>query len=210
MIERGEDVWVWDDDGQALPRRHRQPLVLRTSATAGRRSPPPSRQQFKQLEAYSAFGDFVTARSLSSWPSTLADLAPMPARIFLTSGGGESIDTAAKLARRYWSALGQPDRTLLISRTAGYHGTNGYGTALAGIPANREGFGPQIETVQVPHDSLEALEAAIDGAGAERIAAFFVEPVIGAGGVYPPHARLHRGPRRRSASATACCSSRTP
>ncbi len=56
--------------------------------------------------------------------------------------------------------LGQPDRMLLISRTAGYHGTNGYGTALGGIPANREGFGPQVETVQVPHDSLEAVAAA--------------------------------------------------
>jgi putrescine---pyruvate transaminase len=117
---------------------------------------------------------------------TLADLAPMPARIFLTCGGGESIDTAAKIAQRYWSAQGQPDRTLLISRTGGYHGTNGYGTALAGIPANREGFGPQIETLQVPHDSLEAVAAEIEETGAERLAAVFVEPVIGAGGVYPP------------------------
>ena len=80
----------------------------------------------------------------------------MPARVFLGSGGGDAIDTAAKLARRYWFELGQPDRTLLISRTAGYHGTHGFGTALAGIPANRDGFGPQVETVQVPHDSLEA------------------------------------------------------
>ena len=110
----------------------------------------------------------------------------MPARIFFTTGGGESIDTAAKLARRYWSAVGQPERTLLISRTAGYHGVNGFGTALGGIPANREGFGPQVETIQVPHDSLEALEDAITHAGAERVAAVFAEPVIGAGGVYPP------------------------
>ena len=110
----------------------------------------------------------------------------MPARVFLGSGGGDAIDTAAKLARRYWFELGQPERTLLISRTAGYHGTHGFGTALGGIPANRDGFGPQVETIQVPHDSLEALEETIERAGAERVAAVFVEPVIGAGGVYPP------------------------
>lgn len=138
-----------------------------------------------RLEAYSAFGDFASepARELAGM---LADLAPMDARVFLGSGGGDAIETAGKLARRYWFELGQPERTLLVSRTAGYHGTHGYGTALAGIPGNREGFGPQMETIQVRHDSLEAAEAAIDSAGPERIAAVFVEPVIGAGGVYPP------------------------
>ena len=184
VIERGEDVWVWDDAGK----RYLDATASLWYCNVGHGRPEIAAAvaaQFKQLEAYSAFGDFVTpvAQQLAG---TLADLAPMPARIFLTSGGGESIDTAAKIAQRYWSAQGQPDRTLLISRTAGYHGTNGYGTALGGIPANREGFGPQIETVQVPHDSLEAVAAAIEGAGAEHVAAVFVEPVIGAGGVYPP------------------------
>jgi len=184
VIERGDDVWVWDDGGN----RYFDATASLWYSNVGHGRPEIAAavaEQFKKLEAYSAFGDFVSpvARELAS---TLADLAPMDARIFLTTGGGESIDAAAKIARRYWSAIGQPDRTLLISRTAGYHGTNGFGTALAGIPANREGFGPQVETVQVPHDSLEALEAAIEEAGAERVAAVFAEPVIGAGGVYPP------------------------
>ena len=184
VIERGEDVWVWDDAGK----RYLDATASLWYCNVGHGRPEIAAAvaaQFKQIEAYSAFGDFVTpvAQQLAG---TLADLAPMPARIFLTSGGGESIDTAAKIAQRYWSAQGQPDRTLLISRTSGYHGTNGYGTALGGIPANREGFGPQIETVQAPHDSLEAVAAAIEGAGAEHVAAVFVEPVIGAGGVYPP------------------------
>ena len=119
----------------------------------------------------------------------------MPSRVFLTSGGGDSIDVAAKLARRYWFELGEPDRTVLVSRTQGYHGTHGYGTAIGGIAANRVGFGPQVESEQVPHDSVEALEEAIARVGAERIAAFFVEPVIGAGGVLPAGPALHRGRR---------------
>jgi putrescine aminotransferase len=184
VIERGEDVWVWDRDGK----RYLDATASLWYANVGHGRPEIAAavaEQMARLETYSAFGDFANepARELAEM---LADLAPMPARVFLTSGGGEAIDTAAKLARRYWFELGEPERTLLISRTAGYHGTNGFGTALAGIPANREGFGPQVETIQVPHDSLEALEAAIEDAGAERVAAVFVEPVIGAGGVYPP------------------------
>jgi putrescine---pyruvate transaminase len=184
VIERGEDVWVWDSDG----RRYLDATASLWYANAGHGRPEIAEavaQQMSRLAGYSAFGDFSNepARELAG---ALADLAPMPARVFLVAGGGDAIDTAAKLARRYWYEVGQPERTLLISRTAGYHGTHGFGTALAGIPANRVGFGPQVDTVQVPHDSLEGLEAAIEDAGAERVAAVFVEPVIGAGGVYPP------------------------
>lgn len=184
VIVRGEDVWVWDSDG----RRYLDATASLWYANVGHGRPEIAAAvaaQMQQLEAYSAFGDFANepARELAA---TLADLAPMSSRIFLVSGGGDAIDTAAKLARRYWAELGEPERALLISRTAGYHGTHGFGTALAGIPANRQGFGPQVETLQVPHDSLEAMEAEIERVGAERVAAVFVEPVIGAGGVYPP------------------------
>jgi adenosylmethionine-8-amino-7-oxononanoate aminotransferase len=184
VIERGEDVWVWDNEG----RRYLDATASLWYANVGHGRPEIAAavaEQMARLESYSAFGDLSNppAHKLAS---TLADLAPMPARVFLTSGGGESIDTAAKLAVRYWFELGETRRTTLISRTAGYHGTNGYGTALGGIPANRHGFGPQLHTIQVPHESLEALEATIEETGADHVAAVFVEPVIGAGGLYPP------------------------
>jgi putrescine aminotransferase len=185
VLERGEDVWVWDSEGN----RYLDATASLWYANVGHGRPEIAeavQAQMRQLEAYSAFGDFVSpaARELAA---TLADLAPMPgAKIFLGSGGGDAIETAAKIARRYWAVLDQPERTLLISRANGYHGTHGFGTALAGIPANRTGFGPQVETVQVPHDSLEALDEQINRRGAETIAGVFVEPVIGAGGVHPP------------------------
>ncbi len=184
VLVRGEDVWVWDRDG----RRYLDATASLWYANVGHGRPEIAAavaEQMALLETYSAFGDFASEPALEL-ASTLCDLAPMPARAFFVAGGGDAIDTAAKLARRYWFELGQPDRTLLVSRTAGYHGTHGFGTALAGIPANRDGFGPQVETLQVPHDSLEAVEAEIASVGAERVAAVFVEPVIGAGGVYPP------------------------
>jgi adenosylmethionine-8-amino-7-oxononanoate aminotransferase len=184
VIERGEDVWVWDTDG----RRYLDATASLWYANVGHGRPEIAaavQEQMAKLEAYSAFGDFASQPALEL-ATMLSDLAPMPSRVFLVSGGGDAIDTAAKLARRYWFERGEPDRTLLISRTAGYHGTHGFGTALAGIPANRVGFGPQVETVQVPHDSVEAFEEAVTSAGASRVAAVFVEPVIGAGGLYPP------------------------
>lgn len=184
VIERGEDVWVFDTDG----RRYLDATASLWYANVGhgrREIADAVQAQMTKLEAYSAFGDFSNppARQLAD---TLSDLAPMPSKVFLVAGGGDAIDTAAKLARRYWAAVDQPDRTLLISRTNGYHGTHGFGTALAGIPANRVGFGAQVETVQVPHDSLEAAEQAIQEHDPEKVAGIFVEPVIGAGGVYPP------------------------
>lgn len=186
VLERGEDVWVYDSDG----RRYLDATASLWYANVGHGRPElaqAAQRQFERLEAYSTFGDMVTppARELAR---RLSDLAPVEdARIFLATGGGEAIDTAAKLARRYWHLIGQPERVTLISRDDGYHGTNGFGTSLAGIPANRVGLGPLIpQTALVPYDSAEALAEQIERLGPKRVAAFFLEPVVGAGGVLLP------------------------
>jgi adenosylmethionine-8-amino-7-oxononanoate aminotransferase len=196
VIERGEDVWVWDTDG----RRYLDATASLWYANVGHGRPEIAAAiaaQLSRLEAYSAFGDLASPPALEL-ADVLAARAPMPARVFLGSGGGDAIDTAAKLARRYWAELGQTERVVLVSRTAGYHGTHGFGTAIGGIPANREGFGPLPETIQVDHTSADAMREAIERSGAERVAAVFVEPVIGAGGVYPP------GPGYMEAVAELC------
>jgi adenosylmethionine-8-amino-7-oxononanoate aminotransferase len=82
---------------------------------------------------------------------------------------------------------GEPARTVLIRREKAYHGMHTAGTSLAGIPANATGHGDLIEdVVEVPWHDADALRTAIDAAGPGRVAAFFCEPVIGAGGVFPP------------------------
>ncbi|HEY2653802.1 MAG TPA: aminotransferase class III-fold pyridoxal phosphate-dependent enzyme, partial [Solirubrobacteraceae bacterium] len=185
VIDHGEDVWIYDADGRRY--LDGSASLWYSNVGHGRTEIADAvRAQMVRLEAYSAFGD-ASNEPADVLARRLSQLAPIPdARVFLTTGGGESIDTAAKLARRYWSALGIPGRVHLISREAGYHGTNGFGTSLGGIEANRAGAGPLVaETSVIEHDSLPALEQAIDRLGSERVAAFFVEPVIGAGGVYP-------------------------
>src|SRR5579863_5429278 len=184
VIDRGEDVWVWDADG----RRYLDATAGLWYANVGhgrREIRAAVSAQMERLEAYSAFFDYTNppARELTE---ALAERAPMPSKVFLCSGGSDAVDTAAKLARRYWWEVGEPDRDLLVSRTAAYHGTHGFGTALGGMPRNREGFGPLMGTVQVAHDSLDDLEEVLTRVGPERVAAVFLEPVIGSGGVYPP------------------------
>jgi putrescine aminotransferase len=187
VLARAEDVWVWDEDGK----RYLDGTAALWYANAGHGRTEIAdavAAQMRDLAAYSAFGDFSN-RPAMELSERLSDLAPGDGwRAFLASGGGDGVDTALKLARRYFAAIGEPDRLHVISRTSGYHGTHGWGTAVSGIPVNREGFGPMVkETSQVPHDSLEALEAAFEEQdGGKRVAAVIAEPVIGAGGLYPP------------------------
>jgi adenosylmethionine-8-amino-7-oxononanoate aminotransferase len=150
--------------------------------------------QLARLECYSTFGD-LTNEPASALCERLSGLCDMDrTRVFLTLGGGDGIETAAKLARMYWALEGRPDKVGLISRSYSYHGTHGFGTSLAGLPTIRQGFGPLTEgTSQVDYDSLDALEAEIARLGPDRVAAFFCEPVIGAGGVRPAPAGYLEG-----------------
>jgi adenosylmethionine-8-amino-7-oxononanoate aminotransferase len=185
VITRGEDVWLWDEQG----RRYLDATASLWCVNVGHGRAEIAEAvaaQMRELATYHTFTDFANRPALEL-TRRLAGVAPVPgARIFLVNGGGEAVDTAAKMAREYHVRTGRPERTVLISRRHAYHGTHGFGTALAGIPANRVA-GPFVpDVVQVAWDDPEALEAEIERIGPERVAAFFAEPVIGAGGVYPP------------------------
>ena len=107
--------------------------------------------------------------------------------MLFTNSGSEAIDSALKLARAGHRAPGEAGRTIFLSRHHGYHGVMIGGTSIGGLPANRAPFGPLLpDTYQVAHDSLQAMRDAVAYHGPERIAAIVAEPVIGAGGVFPP------------------------
>jgi putrescine aminotransferase len=190
IIERGEGATVFDADG----RRYIDATASLWYCNVGhgrREIADAAAAQMSKLAAYSTFGDFAN-RPVLDLAERVAAHAPVDdPKVFLTSGGSDSSDTALKLARRYWQAMGQPDRVLAVSRTGGYHGMHIAGTALAGIEANRAGYGGELlggGAEAVAWDSADALEELISRVGAEHVAAFFCEPVIGAGGVFhaPP------------------------
>jgi adenosylmethionine-8-amino-7-oxononanoate aminotransferase len=144
-------------------------------------------RQISTLAAYSTFDPF-TNEPAEQITERLAHLSPIPdSRVFLTCSGSESVDTAMKLSRLAHVQAGHPERTLIISRTRGYHGVTYGGTSAQGIPPNREGFGPYVgDVVQVPADDVEALATLMSERG-HQVAAVLTEPVQGAGGVFPPH-----------------------
>jgi putrescine aminotransferase len=141
--------------------------------------------QLRLLAAHHVFGDHANQPALEL-AGRLADLAPVEdAAVFFGTGGGEAVETAAKIVRRYWALQGQPERTVIVSRRFAYHGTNAYGTSLSGIPAVRDGYGTLVSDVaEVAHDDAADLERALDELG-DRAAAFLGEPMIGAGGAIP-------------------------
>ena len=144
-------------------------------------------EQLTRLAAYSSFGAYTTEPSVRL-AERLAALSPMPGSVvFLGSGGSDAVDTAAKLARRYWDVLGHPERRVIVSREHAYHGMHGWGTSLVGMPAMRTGYGGAFidEVVHVGAMDGEELARVFEEHGKE-IAAFIGEPVIGAGGVIPP------------------------
>ncbi|MFP4072901.1 MAG: aspartate aminotransferase family protein [Actinomycetota bacterium] len=144
-------------------------------------------KQARKLPTFHTFIDYATRAPLEL-AERIAGVSPDPdSKVFFGSGGSDAVDTAAKLTRRYFNAIGQPERTVFITREWAYHGMHTYGTTLGGMEPNRVGYGGDMvgDVVSVPYDDAEAVEKAIDHAGAERIAGIFVEAVIGAGGVRP-------------------------
>lgn len=191
-IVRGEGRTVWDAEGNSY--LDSLAGLWYCNVGLGRTEiADVARQQAIDLAAFQTFDVFTTPNT-ELFASRIADYLPFPnGKIFFTAGGGsEAVDTAAKLARLYWSVVEQPSKKIIISRTRAYHGMNAYGTSLAGLPANLAGLGPMVESVaQVPWNDAEALRTKIAELGAENVAAFFCEPIVGAGGVlHPPQGYL--------------------
>jgi adenosylmethionine-8-amino-7-oxononanoate aminotransferase len=187
VLVRGRGARVWDEAGREYVDAK---AGLWYSAIGHGRAEigDAAAAQMRQLEAYDTFAGTANRPALEL-AERVSGLAPMEgAAVFFTTGGSDAVDTAGKLALRYWSAVGSPDKRIIVHRERSYHGMNAYGTSLAGIPGNLEGFGTLVpETEGVNENDTDALEQLFSDHG-ERIAAFIGEPVIGAGGIFHPTA----------------------
>jgi len=135
-------------------------------------------------------------------------------RAFYTSGGSDSVETALRLARQYHKVRGEAGRVKYLSLKKGYHGTHMGGASVNGNANFRTQYEPLLAgcshipapyTYRNPFNEsdperlaqlcLSALEDEIAFQGADTIAAFIMEPVLGAGGVIPPHESFMPGVR---------------
>ncbi|MFC6288490.1 aspartate aminotransferase family protein [Nocardioides sp. GCM10027113] len=131
-------------------------------------------------------------------------------RVFFTSGGGEAVESAWKLAKNYFKLTGKPTKHKVVSRAIAYHGTPQGALSITGLPGMKAMFEPLVpSTFRVPntnfyraaeHGAGEAahdLEAfgrwaadriaeAIEFEGPDTVAAVFLEPVQNSGGCFPP------------------------
>lgn len=153
-------------------------------------------RQIRTLETYSIFDPF-TNEMAEQLAAKLVTLSPLPdSRVFLCGSGSEAIDTAMKLARVAQVQAGHPEKTIIISRNRGYHGTNYGGTSAQGLPLNKIGYGQLLpEVMQVDSDNIEDLASFMKENGS-RVAAVITEPLQGAGGVYPPADGYLEGARK--------------
>jgi putrescine---pyruvate transaminase len=185
-IVRGEGCRIWDADGRSY--LDGTASLWYCAAGHGRREIIDAiSAQLAELEAYHTFARF-TNRPEQQLAELLLGLEPIPdARVLFTCGGSEAIDSAIKLVRAGHKAAGDGGRMVFLSRHYAYHGVMLGGTSAGGLPANRDPFGTLLPDFhQVDRDSLPAMRDAVAYHGPERIAAIVAEPVIGAGGVFPP------------------------
>ena len=102
--------------------------------------------------------------------------------VFFTNSGTESCELAVKMARKYWSAKGNPERTTILAFTGSFHGRSSAGIAAAGSEKMTAGFGPLLPGFKhLEFGDHNALRAAMD----ETVAAVILEPVQGEGGILP-------------------------
>jgi len=126
-------------------------------------------------------------------------------RVFFSTGGGESVETAWKLAKNYFKLTGKPMKHKVISRAIAYHGTTHGALSITGLPPLKEQFEPLVpSTFRVPNTNIyrapihgddpvafgrwaaDQIAVAIENEGPDTVAAVFLEPVQNAGGCFPP------------------------
>lgn len=150
---------------------------------------------------------FFTNAPQEAVAARLAERFPAEdARVYFLSGGSEANETAIKLARQYWLSQGKNDKHIIISRNQSYHGNTVGALSLSGNPGRQEIFAPILHdwpkidpcyayrhqrdgeaAVDYGVRSAHSLEKAISDHGADNIAAFIAETVVGATlGAVPP------------------------
>jgi adenosylmethionine-8-amino-7-oxononanoate aminotransferase len=203
VITRGEGAYVYDGRGK----RYLDALsgLFVNQIGHGRRELAEAAAKQMQQLAFFPLWSYAhpTAIELAE---RIASYAPGDLnRVFFTSGGGEAVETAWKLAKQYFKMTGRPGKHKVISRAIAYHGTTQGALSITGLPGLKAPFEPLVpSTFRVPNTNIyrapyhgddpeafgrwaaDQIEFVIESEGAETVAAVFLEPVQNAGGCFPP------------------------
>lgn len=204
VITHGKGIYVYDEQGK----EYIEGLagLWCTSLGFGEEElAAAAERQMRELPYYHNF-NHKAAKPVIELADKLKQMAPVPmSKVFFANSGSEANDTAIKMIWYYNNARGRPNKKKIISRQRAYHGVTIATASLTGLPNNHRDFDLPIERMlhtDSPHFYRDAnqgeteeefadrlalnLEALIEGEGADTIAAFIAEPVMGAGGVIPP------------------------
>jgi adenosylmethionine-8-amino-7-oxononanoate aminotransferase len=203
VIVRGDGAWIYDDQGKryldGLAGLFTVQLGHGRTELADAAAKQAAELAFFPLWSYAHPKAVELAERLVSY--TPGDLD----RVFFTTGGGEAVETAWKVAKQYFKLVGKPYKHKVISRAVAYHGTPQGALSITGIPDAKKYFEPLVPGAhKVPNtnfyrapqhgDDLEAfgrwaadrIEEAIEFEGPDTVAAVFLEPVQNSGGCFPP------------------------
>jgi adenosylmethionine-8-amino-7-oxononanoate aminotransferase len=203
IIVRGEGAYIWDAKGKryldALAGLFVSQLGHGRTELADAAAKQARELAFMPLWSYAHPNAILLAERVAGYAP--GDLN----RVFFTSGGGEAVETAWKLAKNYFKLTGKPMKHKVISRAIAYHGTTQGALSITGLPSLKQQFEPLVpSTFRVPNtnfyraperaDDLEAfgrwaadqIAVAIENEGPDTVAAVFLEPVQNAGGCFPP------------------------
>jgi adenosylmethionine-8-amino-7-oxononanoate aminotransferase len=203
IIVRGEGAYLWDAKGKryldALAGLFVSQLGHGRTELADAAAKQARELAFMPLWSYAHPNAILLAERVAGYAP--GDLN----RVFFTSGGGEAVETAWKLAKNYFKLTGKPMKHKVISRAIAYHGTTQGALSITGLPSLKQQFEPLVpSTFRVPNtnfyraplheDDLEAfgrwaadqIAVAIENEGPDTVAAVFLEPVQNAGGCFPP------------------------
>jgi adenosylmethionine-8-amino-7-oxononanoate aminotransferase len=203
IIVRGKGAYVYDQHGREYLDALAGLFVVQVGHGRRELAQAAAKQAeelaFFPLWSYAHPQAITLAERISTW--TPGDLN----RVFFTTGGGEAVETAWKVAKQYFKLTGRPMKTKVISRAIAYHGTTAGALSITGIPDAKKYFEPLVPgTFKVANtnfyrapehgDDLERfgvwaadqIEAMILAEGADTVAAVFLEPVQNSGGCFTP------------------------
>ena len=204
IIERGEGSYIWDTNG----RKYLDALSGLFTVQVGHGREELAQAAADQSRKLAFFPIWSYAHPTAiELADRLAALAPGDLnKVFFSSGGGESVETAWKVAKQYFKLIGKPGKHKVISRSIAYHGTTAGALSITGVPPFKQAFEPLVPgTFRVPNTNFyrapepvaddekafglwaaNRIEEAILAEGPDTVAAVFVEPVQNAGGCFPP------------------------